>query len=628
MNEDTLYELLDGFEWKDLELKESRTKVPESAYESVSAFLNTEGGHIVLGVNDKREIVGVIDVDKIQNDFIGNLRKPERFGSPVTFEEYIRQHKDMNVLIFYIPEANRKDKPVYVKTKKQGNVAFIRKGGGDYKCGKTELDRMIADAQETRPDGELLDIAPDDCLDANSIKWYRHRYENKGGNRSLEASSNHEFLVELGLLVEYKGSLLPTRAVVLLLGKTSRIRQLMPRPIVDCLRYGFERDHANTGQRWDKRVTCEMNIINSWQAIVDWYNSFTDNPFNLDQVSGQRTDVRPDFVAFRESVINLLSHQDFTDHSRWPTIEDFSDVTRFWNPGDAFVTADKLLEPGSKEVRNPLIVRALRDIGFSEQSGWGLRDVFRNWSDLGLVPPVLNIDKADKCFELSLQRKVLMSGEQILFQSQIGINLQPKEAKAFANLCVSENAQITHSALRAALGLNGAETGKIVQKLTIQGVAVAVSDHAIALAEHLIPLRNKLLKIESTDNADTEEQNDLSTVQVEPATSDLSTEQVEPLTALSDKQKALLNYCDVPRSMAEIQQHLGASNRGYFKSTHLDPLLAHGIMVMTIPDKPRSSKQRYVVTDKGLALKDAMLKAGRDNHFENTESDQATGQND
>lgn len=606
MNENKLYELLDGLEWKDLELKESRVKVPESAYESVSAFLNTEGGHIVLGVNDKKEIVGVIDVDKIQNDFIGNLHNPERFGSPVMFEEYLKQHQDMNVLVFYIPEANRKDKPVYVKTKKQGNVAFIRKGGGDYKCGKAELDRMIADAQEVRPDGELLDIAPDDCLDANSLKWYRHRYENKGGNRSLETFSDHDFLVELGLLVEHKGSLLPTRAVVLLLGKTSRVRQLMPRPIVDCLRYGFERDHANAGQRWDKRVTCEMNIINSWQAIVDWYNSFTDNPFNLDQVSGQRTDVPPDFVAFRESVINLLSHQDFTDHSRWPTIENFSDVTRFWNPGDAFVTADKLLEPGAKEVRNPVIVRALRDIGFSEQSGWGLRDVYRNWSDLGRVPPVLNNDKSNKCFELELQRKVLMSEEQILFQSQIGINLQPKEAEAFANLCASERAHITHSALRAALGLNGVETGKIVQKLIIQGVAVAVGDHAIALADHLKPLRNQLLRSDLVEGVGMAELGDLSTEQVETEAPDLSTEQVKPLTALTDKQRALLSYCDVPRSMAEMQEHVGAGSRGFLKDTHLAPLLDHGLMTMTIPDKPRSSKQQYVVTDKGLALKEAM----------------------
>lgn len=606
MNENTLYELLEGLEWKDLELKESRIKVPESAYESVSAFLNTEGGHVVLGVNDKKEVVGVIDVDKIQNDFIGNLHNPQRFGSPVTFEEYLKQHQNMNVLVFYIPEAKRKDKPVYVKTKKQGNVAFIRKGGGDYKCGKAELDRMIADAQEVRPDSELLDIAPDDCIDTNSLKWYRHRYENKGGNRPLETHSDHDFLVELGLLVEQKGNLLPTRAVVLLLGKTSRIRQLMPRPIVDCLRYGFEHDHANTGQRWDMRVTCETNIINSWQAIVDWYSSFTDNPFNLDQVSGQRTDVPTDFVAFRESVINLLSHQDFTDHSRWPVIENFSDLTRFWNPGDAFATADKLLEPGAKEVRNPVIVRALRDIGFSEQSGWGLREVFRNWSDLGRVPPVLNNDKSDKCFELKLHRKVLMSEEQVLFQSQIGIKLQPKVAEAFANLCASAGAQITRSALMAALGLNSVESGKIVQKLIVQGVAIAVGDHSLGLAEHLVPLRNKLLKMDSVESDEAEEQDDLFSEQVGVEPSDLSIEQVKPLTALTEKQKVLLSYSDVPRSMANMLEHVGSGSKGDLKENHLAPLLDHGLMAMTIPDKPTSPKQQYVVTEIGLNLKEAI----------------------
>ena len=613
MNEDTLYELLEGLEWKDLELKESSIKVPENAYESVSAFLNTEGGHIVLGVDDNKNIIGVQNVDQIQGAFIGELHNPARFGIQVPFDEYLKQHEDKNVLIFYIPEASRKDKPVYVKTKRQGFVAYVRKGGTDCKCGKAELDRMIADAQEIRPDSELLDIDPDDCLDQESTKWYRHRYENKGGNRSLETLSDSDFLTELGLFVEHKGSVLPTQASVLLLGKISRIRQILPRPIVDCYRYGFESDHANTGQRWDKRVTCEMNIVNSWQAIVDWYNSFTDNPFHLDKSSGQRTDIPPDFVAFRESVINLLSHQDFTDHSRWSTIEDFSDVTKFWNPGDAFISVDKLLEPGTKEVRNPVIVRALRDIGFSEQSGWGLREVFRNWSNLGRVPPSLHNDKSEKCFGLELQRKVLMSEEQVLLQSQIGINLNPMESAAFANLCASEDAQITHSALRAALGINGVETSKVVQRLIVQGVASPVSDHELALAEHLIPLRNQLFNGDQAEAS--EDEKNLSTEQVETVSPDLSTEQVKPLTELSDKQKALLSYCDVPRSMAEMQKHVGAGSRGFFKDNHLAPLLNRSLMAMTIPDKPRSPNQQYVVTDKGLDLKEAI---------QNSKSDQAT----
>jgi ATP-dependent DNA helicase RecG len=601
MDENTLYELLEGLEWNDLEFKESKTKVPDSAYESVSAFLNTQGGHIVLGVNDKREIVGVLDADKIQGDFIGELQNPVRFGTPVSFEEYLKQHEDKNVLVFYIPEARRQDKPVYVKTKK-GRAAYIRKGGGDYGCSKLDLDRMISDAKTERPDGQLLDLDPDTSLDQNSIRWFRHRYEGKGGNKPLIHLSDNDFLVELGLLVEHKGSVLPTFASVLLLGKTSRVRQMMPRPIVDCLRYSFPLDHANTGKRWDKRITCEFNIVESWKAIVEWYNTFADVPFNVDKETGQRTDSPPDFIAFRESVINLLSHQDFTDQTRWPVIENFSDQTRFWNPGDAFASADKLLEPGSKEVRNPIIVRALRDIGFSEQSGWGLREVYRNWHELGRVPPLLSNNKEEKTFELKLIRKILMSEQQVLLQSQIGINLKPEEASAFANLCAAENTEMTLSALRAALGLNSADTSKIVKRLLIQGVVIQSRDKHLALAEHLKPLRDKLLGIEGdeTEQADNKA-TDLSTEQVDGKATDLSTEQVEPLTSLSDKQKVLLAYCDVPRSMADILGHLDVGSRGYLKGKHLDPLLTHGLLTMTNPN-PRASNQQYVITKMGVEL--------------------------
>lgn len=598
MSNDLLYTLLDGVEWKDLELKEAKHKLPESIYETVSAFLNTEGGHIILGVDDQRNITGVENADKIQNDFLGELHNPERLGSQVHCKETLKNHDGKTVLIFYIPEANRKDKPVYVKTKKQGNVAFIRKGGGDYKCGKTELDRLISDAQSTRPDTEQLDLTPDECLDARSIKWYRHRYESKGGNRSLDSYTDDEFLQELGLAVEEKGQLHTTMAALLLLGKASRIRQYLPRPVVDCYHYAFNADHPNTGERWQKRITCEDNIVNSWQAILDWYSSFAATPFEIDPRSGQRTDTPPDFIAFREAAINLLSHQDFSDHARSPVIENFTDRLRFWNPGDAFADEDQLLKPGTKEVRNPILVRALRDIGFSEQSGWGLRDVYRNWHELGRVPPAVNNDKADKSFQLELRRNALMSPQQQQLQQQLGIQLSPKEAEAFANLCATDTAEITRSALRAALGINGADTQKIVHKLITQGVAVAQGEHSIALAAHLIPLRDQLF------NAQSPEQN-AATGKLSTAQGDLSTAQVEPLDSLTEKQQQLLHYCYEPRSMAEIQQHLGASHRGYFKENHLAPLLAHGLIAMTVPDKPRSSKQQYVITDKGKQAKTA-----------------------
>jgi predicted transcriptional regulator len=42
--------------------------------------------------------------------------------------------------------------------------------------------------------------------------------------------------------------------------------------------------------------------------------------------------------------------------------------------------------------------------------------------------------------------------------------------------------------------------------------------------------------------------------------------------------------------------------REHFMNSVLKPLLDSGLLEMTIPDKPRSSKQKYRLTDKGRAL--------------------------
>ena len=72
MTQDELIELLNAHEWRDVEFKEAQRAVPRNAYETVSAFANTEGGHLVFGVKKSgqdMEVVGVLDVDKVQNEF-------------------------------------------------------------------------------------------------------------------------------------------------------------------------------------------------------------------------------------------------------------------------------------------------------------------------------------------------------------------------------------------------------------------------------------------------------------------------------------------------------------------------------------------------------------------------------
>jgi len=68
---------------------------------------------------------------------------------------------------------------------------------------------------------------------------------------------------------------------------------------------------------------------------------------------------------------------------------------------------------------------------------------------------------------------------------------------------------------------------------------------------------------------------------------------------------AILNAAREPASRGQLQEAAGLSNRAHFLHRYLQPLLAQGWLEMTIPDKPRSSKQRYRTTQAGLkALED------------------------
>ena len=67
--------------------------------------------------------------------------------------------------------------------------------------------------------------------------------------------------------------------------------------------------------------------------------------------------------------------------------------------------------------------------------------------------------------------------------------------------------------------------------------------------------------------------------------------------------ESALEYCLEPRTRAEIQRHLGISSRRYVIEEVIQPLLDEGLLMQTIPDKPRSPNQRYVkvwATDESL----------------------------
>ncbi|MBU2226062.1 MAG: hypothetical protein KJ936_00065 [Proteobacteria bacterium] len=64
----------------------------------------------------------------------------------------------------------------------------------------------------------------------------------------------------------------------------------------------------------------------------------------------------------------------------------------------------------------------------------------------------------------------------------------------------------------------------------------------------------------------------------------------------------LLVVCNGELSRAELQEKLDLRHRDNFIEAYLQPALIAGLLEMTTPDKPRSSKQKYRLSEKGRAV--------------------------
>ncbi len=76
-------------------------------------------------------------------------------------------------------------------------------------------------------------------------------------------------------------------------------------------------------------------------------------------------------------------------------------------------------------------------------------------------------------------------------------------------------------------------------------------------------------------------------------------------TGQAPDRHAILEFCRQPRSAKEIMASSGMKHRETFMKNYLHPLIQEGLLSLTIPDKPRSPKQKYVATPAGISLSES-----------------------
>lgn len=461
MTKEDLLSRLQDIEWDDFEVKEAKCELPKSIWETVSAFCNTSGGWIVLGVAQQGkqfEITGVVNAEKLEQDFFGVLRS-QKFNAILAPQAYKYIIDEKTVLAFFIPSSPQK--PIYFNTPTN---TFIRCGSGDQRATHSEISAMFRE-QSFGIRSEL--VIPEThirLLNQDSLHSYRS-YMN--AYNPLVAHSDYDdetFCKKLGI-TDDKGVL--TYAGLLMLGKSEVIHRHVPTFWIDYIEVpGNSVQEAQT--RYTYRIPEQENLWEYYHAIIKRLRLFAETPFRMNE-EGIAVDDNSQMNVLREALVNMLMH---TDHfsSIHSCIRVYTNRLEFMNAGSFPISIERLSTSMISKPRNPTIAKLFRFVKLAENAGFGI-DKMKSWKQLtGNDMAIQNeIDYVTVTFDMKGRSENIDQGGQI--GGQIGGQMGGQMPKNRVEILrrIIENNYITRKELAEKVGIAPSAIQKHLEVLVNEG---------------------------------------------------------------------------------------------------------------------------------------------------------------
>ena len=131
-----------------VEAKEALGGLPESLWESYSAFANAEGGVILLGVGENPDksfrILELLDPRELINEFWAILCDPGKVSVNLLTGDDVQilQEEGKCIIAIFVPEAPPEQKPVHL-LRDPWRHSYRRVGEADKRCSREEVEQML-----------------------------------------------------------------------------------------------------------------------------------------------------------------------------------------------------------------------------------------------------------------------------------------------------------------------------------------------------------------------------------------------------------------------------------------------------------------------------------------------------
>lgn len=365
-----------------IEAKKAQGGLPGSVWETYSSFANTDGGVILLGVEELPDYslhaVGLTDVTKMEKDFWNLLNNKNNVNINILTNRLVHAEKvdGVDILVIEVPRAERTLKPVYRGVNPKTGT-YRRNGEGDYLCTPEEVAAMLRDASLSTMDMKVLENMDDSVFCWESIRGYRQVFRTVRPEHVWCNLDDTLFLRRLGAIgLGEDGQMHPTVAGLLMFGYEYEILREFPQYFLD-----YQENRQMGAARWTDRLVSSSgdwsgNVYDFIYKVVPRLCDTLKVPFVLKGV--QRVDDTPLHKLLREAVTNTCVHSDFYGR-RGLVIQKMKDKFVFANPGGLRLSRNEAIVGGLSDPRNGVMLKMLSMIDYGERAGSGLNGIFSVW---------------------------------------------------------------------------------------------------------------------------------------------------------------------------------------------------------------------------------------------------------
>lgn len=300
MTIDEIKKLIQNGEKIDVEFKESKNALTKDVFDTVCSFNNRNGGHILLGINDKRDIVGVSEdrVDKVMKEFITSINNPQKIYPPLYLLPEVFEIDSKKIIYIKVPEG-------YQVCRHNGKI-WDRSYEGDINItNHAELVyKLYARKQGSYFVNKVYPNFDIEFLDTTVIDKARKMAINRNKNHVWGNMSDEELLRSANLILidpETKCEGI-TLAAILLFGKDNSIMSVLPQHKTDAI---FRVENKD---RYDDRDVVITNLIDSYDRLIAFGQKHLNDLFVLDGIININARDR----ILREIVSNTLAHRDYS----------------------------------------------------------------------------------------------------------------------------------------------------------------------------------------------------------------------------------------------------------------------------------------------------------------------------